>query len=162
MKNSITGAWFFGIVLVFMSIFIAYIAISINYHSAYDLKTKMINELEVSQGFNSISKSDIELLMDGDSYRATGPCKDTEGMWIYGVNKFGQEVLGNEKGKAPTGKYNYCIYLDENKAEDYIYYTVEVFLKFNLPVFGDLFDFRITGTTNRIDYPVTSGVITHA
>ena len=39
MNKSISGLWLFSIVIVFMMVLIAYVAISINYSNDYKLKT---------------------------------------------------------------------------------------------------------------------------
>ena len=50
LRNSINGAWLFGIIITFMAILIAYISISINYSKAYEMKTKMITIIEEYDG----------------------------------------------------------------------------------------------------------------
>lgn len=151
MKQSIAGTWLFGIVLVFMTIFIAYVAISINYNHAFKIKSDMVQILEQYQGINSKSLEKLEKKMQANSYSAKGTCQnDPKYIGVLGVN--GQTVtVKNQISESLTGKYNYCVYLE--KVDKKYYYTVEVFLKFNLPVLGDLFDFRIIGETNPIEYP---------
>lgn len=152
MRNAIGGAWFYGIVIVFMSIFIAFIAIIINYHSVYTYKTQMIDIIEKNDGFNSNAMNDIATLLSG--YTASGTCQSKEDMYIFGVDlNTGKAEHGRSIGVSPAGKYNYCIYISkESKGSRYI--GAEVFLKFDLPVLRDVATFRVYGTTNKIYKPV--------
>ena len=151
MRDSINGAWFLGIMLVFMSVFIAYIAISINYNNAFRIKTNIVTTIEQYEGINSSSLARIKSFMSEGNYNAQYVCQTFDNKQSMGVN-------GDIPVMNPSGKYNYCVYREHRggkgaSGRDSYYYTVEVFLDFRLPILNNLFDFRIEGETNAINYP---------
>lgn len=150
MRESIGGAWIFMIVIVFMSILIAYIAISINYSTAYRLKSAMVTKLEEYDGLNNTSINELEQMISSYGYRQTGYCRSDDGNKYFGV-------LNGHITENPTKKQNYCIYRDKRDAtggsEAKYYYEITVFFGFNLPVLGDIYTFKVGGETGPIYYP---------
>lgn len=159
MKESINGAWLLGIVMVFMSIFIAYISISINYSNAYQMRTRMVTIIEQYQGLTYVTVDQLEKVRSAYNYNATGPCRE-------GVDGPAVGVLNGDVHKNPTVECNYCVTRELRRGEirsngtvngeDKYYYDVEVFFGFGLPVLGNLFTFRVGGETNAIFYPSNS------
>lgn len=151
MRDSIGGAWLLGIVLVFMSVFIAYIAITINYSNAFNMKTNMITIIEQYDGINPNSLAKIDSLMQGYNYRIKSKCPVPEDNSTY-IGVTDQIVTKN-----PTDRQSYCVYRErrdgEDGAENKYYYNLIVFFNFSLPVLGDLFTFQISSETNVIYYP---------
>ena len=148
MRESINGAWLIGIIMVFMAVFIAYTAISVNYSNAFLMRTKMITAIEQYEGLNRKSVEENVKIMKSYGYRNYGACKDG----AVGVKD-------DRVDKHPSGKkYHYCVTRDmryESKSTNSqkYYYSVSVFFDFNLPVLGDLFKFNVSGETNAIHYP---------
>lgn len=155
MRESVGGAWILGIVITFMAIFIAFISISINYSTAYKLKTAMVTVIEQYDGFNHSTIEELQRLMDGYGYIQKGTCRSEENKNVFGV--LSGDYTPNEN---PTTKQSYCIRREykrgTNNGEDKYYYTIEVFFGFNLPVLGELYTFRVNGETNVIYYPKDS------
>lgn len=150
MRESINGAWFFGIVITFMTIFIAFITISINYSKTYEMKTKMVTILEQYDGLNPLSVQRLNKLTDAYSYRKTNTCRSENG----------EDVVGIRDGVAqlnPVEPQQICVTRElksgEELNEDKYYYNVEVFFGFDLPLLGNVFTFRVSGETNSISYP---------
>lgn len=150
MRDSISGAWLFGIVITFMAFFIAFITISINYSKAYEMKTKMITVIEQYDGLNPMSVEIINKISSAYGYRKTNGCKV----------KAGEDFVGIRDGVAvvnPDGPQNICITRDfrpgDEFSDDKYYYNLEVFFGFDLPLFGNIFNFRVDGETNEVNYP---------
>lgn len=148
MRESINGAWLIGIIMVFMAVFIAYTAISVNYSNAFLMRTKMITVIEQYEGMNPNSVRAIKKIIDSYGYRNYGACKEG----TIGVR---DEVVD----RRPSGKkYHYCVgrtyrYKGDSTNSEKYYYSVNVFFDFNLPVLGDIFKFNVAGETNAIAYP---------
>lgn len=150
MKNAINGTWLLGIVLTFMAIFIAYITISIDYSSAYMLKTKMVTIIEQYEGMNGNTVQKLYAAMLDEGYMGLLGCK----------SKDGEKVLGGYENQItvnPTKKMNYCVTRDvrygEDATEDKYYYTITVTFAYSVPILGDIFDFKVSGETKDIRYP---------
>lgn len=156
MRESINGAWLFGIVITFMAIFIAFITISINYSKAFEMKTKMVTILEQYDGLNALSVERLNKLTEAYGYRKTNTCRSENGEDVVGI-------LDGVPQKNPTEPQQICVTRelkakDESNEvnEDKYYYNVEVFFGFDLPLLGNIFTFRVSGETNAINYPAAS------
>ena len=159
MREAIGGTWLFNLVIFFVLLFAGYMCLSINYSKAFNVKDKIINELERNGGVknftsqNDLSLSNISKYMREVGYRTTGKC-ETE-IYDYGCNRDG--VCS---AISPNVNYSYC--LKEVKANDtykhsrpqefiYIsYYKVKVFYQLDLPVIRSLFEFNIKGDTKLL------------
>ncbi len=135
--------------MVFMSVFIAFIAITINYSNAFNLKSKMVSIIEQYDGLNPNSVDNIDKLLKASNYKITSTCPDR-----------GDKYVGVKDGIVttnPKDRQSYCVYREKRDAQDgadsKYYYDVLVFFNFSLPVLGDLFTFRIESETNVIYYP---------
>ncbi len=153
MRDSINGVWVLGIVMVFMSIFVAYIAISINYSKAYTLKSEMVTIIEQYEGMNNTSIEKIDALLRNNSYFNRLMCKSSDvskDPSVYGITN-GHATLN------PNTKQSYCVTRDYREATDgtetQFFYTVTVAFAFDLPLLGDILDFRVSGETNGLLYP---------
>lgn len=150
LRNSINGAWLFGIIITFMAIFIAYISISINYSKAYEMKTKMITIIEEYDGLNPSTVELLNKIAANYGYTKTNICKVENGQRLVGIRD-GVPTVN------PTESQNICITRELKDGDDHTekryYYNLEVFFGFDLPLLGNLFTFRVSGETNAIYYP---------
>ena len=62
MRTAISGTWVYAIVLIFMVIMIAYVAITLNYANTFEMGAETIKIIEESEGFNSRSEKKIASL----------------------------------------------------------------------------------------------------
>ena len=154
MKQTVTTTSLFKIILVFTLLFAAFLALAINYNKAFKMKNETLSIIEKYEGINNKSLEIINNYLDNNSYTIKKSCEDDE---------YGMADLSNNRLEKAVGntKYYYCVsyYCDAvgcriNDAKtpngNQIYYKMKLFFKFNLPVFGDLFTFDITGETKGI------------
>ena len=150
LRNSINGAWLFGIIITFMAIFIAYISISINYSKAYEMKTKMVTIVEEYDGVNPSTVEYLNRIASNYGYRKTNTCKVENGEKLVGI-------LDGIPTVNPKEPQNICITRELKEGGEFnekkYYYNIEVFFGFDLPLIGNLFTFRVDGETNAIYYP---------
>jgi hypothetical protein len=105
MKDSIANVWLLGLVITFILLFSAYIAITVDYSQTFKLKNEVLNIIEKNKGMTSSTgqpqtskiKSGksitvdvgalqtINLYLAGNSYTAKGPCPENDGAKWYGV-----------------------------------------------------------------------------
>lgn len=131
MKDSIANVWLLGIIIVFILLFSAYIAITVDYSQTFKLKNEVLNIIEKNKGMTNNTGSSggtskinsgqsitvdvgalqtINLYLSGNAYTAKGPCPDDGNTW-YGV----YDLKWNESGGFyeqvnPSDKeqYYYC------------------------------------------------------
>lgn len=135
MKNGIANIWLLGIVIVFIALFSAYIAITINYSSSFKMKNEILSIIEKHKGLtNYVGETKesmiegkgpvtanvgafqtINLFLLGNAYTAKGKCpsdSDIPGTW-YGVSDLGS-VSSLKSGSVSyeeadsSKKYYYC------------------------------------------------------
>lgn len=107
MKDSIANVWLLGIIIIFILLFSAYIAITVDYSQTFKLKNEVLNIIEKNKGMSSASGSSgsksrfttdsittgvgaiqtINLYLAGNAYTAKGPCPYESGVYWYGVSE---------------------------------------------------------------------------
>jgi hypothetical protein len=151
-RESFGGTWITGLVISFMLIFVAFLALSLNYTKAFQLKNEMLTIIEKYEGVNDTSLNIINNYLKNNGYSITGKCsKDS-----YGVTSLDSTTA--EKVTSDSKVYSYCVTkeLATNGNFKTAHYTVNIYFYFNLPIIGDIFKFNISGTTNNIANPQDS------
>lgn len=194
MKNSITNFWLLSLVVIFIFIFSAYLAITVNYSMAFKVKNEVLDIIEKRKGIlldNSVSTQAakigggtvkvpksalgvINVYLTGSGYKTRGKCAaldDTRSIdtasW-YGVKDLTNSsgpVLSYDYPAVNSQKYYWCFRKRQTYCgggcstgnNDSFIYEVMFFYKMDLPVLGDLFTFRVEGTTDEI-YFVNDGL----
>ena len=150
MREAIGGTWLFGLVITFIVFFASFLAVSINYSKAFNVKNNIVDIISRYEGNNCNSRKQIVEYLRDVGYLVSGKCseKDTNGDGMndnIGYNLNGEHVSSN--------KAYYCISSASTMSATSIekkYYQVEIFFKIDLPIIGDLTSFRINGETEYI------------
>ena len=158
MKESIGSTWLFGIVITFIVLFASIVSMSVNWSRAYKVKDEIINDIEKTHGFKQETMDSIAAYMRRVGYRSTGTCPDE--------NYKGYTINGNATITSMwnAGGTNYCVKrVDVVKKDETgatvtgspghissAYYSVTVFFKLDLPVFGNVIRMDVSGETATI------------
>jgi hypothetical protein len=150
MRQSIGGTWLFSLMIIFILLFTAYLAVAINYSKSFKVKNEVINIIEREEGLTSNdNKTDPGAIEQIANYLTS------VGYINHGVCPSGyQGYIKYQDGNRV--KYSYCIkkYNSYNEVEKQkAYYSVVLFFNMDLPIFGDFFTFRVKGETTEIQYP---------
>ncbi len=137
MREAIGGSWIFTIVIVFIVLFSGYLAISVNYSKAFKVKNGIISIIEQNEGLNSTAQEEINTYFSGVGYYVYSACSSEEKG--YGPNN------------TNTG-YRYCVSKRVSGDGTFrkTYYKVRVFFRLDLPVFGSIFVFPVSGETKAV------------
>lgn len=156
MRDSINGLWLIGIVMTLMVFLIAFVSISLNYSNAFRMKSEMINAIEQYNGINPNTVQKLEGIANSYGYRTTNKCKSDEE----------RQVIGIKDGivtKDPKTAQDICIYMSSysskcnySDCEQKYVYELNVFFAFDLPLFGNILNFKVGSETNAILYPEES------
>lgn len=146
MREAIGGTWLFGLVITFIVFFASFLAVSINYAKAFNVKNEVINIVSKYEGNNSNSRNAIREYLRYQGYMVTGTCP----------NDYIGYDLTIDGTKVNKGKSYFCIKGEESSSNNISkkYYSVIVFFKIDLPVVGGLTNFQIKGETEAIYFPV--------
>ena len=148
MKEAVGGGWLFGFVAVFIVLFSAYLAISINYTKAFKVKNRIINLIEEKEGFKSSNKIkesgvDIEDVKNGNTTE--------DKIYVY-LNEIGykyNDVKCPEPFDSSDARIGgYCVKRYETNAG--AYYKVVTFVSLELPLVWVKINVPITGETKVI------------
>lgn len=148
MREAIGGTWLFTIVILFVMLFTGYLCLAVNYSRAYNVKNGIVDIIERQNGYNDIAKAEIDEYLQDVGYKTLGKCDD------------GFTGNLNDKGYG-YGESYYCyrsinIEADstyQNDSATGVYYQVQVFFRIDLPIFRDLFTFRVTGDSKQLYFP---------
>ena len=131
MRQAIGSTWLMQLVIIFMLIFVAFLALSINYTKAFKTKNELVNMLEEREGIGSGEDTGALMLINNylnyNNYSKRGRCEADE----YGVSNLNNASL---------------------EAVDRARYQIRIFFNFSLPIIGDIFTFSVEGTTIDINH----------
>ncbi len=160
MKESVSSAFLFNIVVLFILLFTGIMSLTINRTRAYTVKDNIINAIERSDGNLDLtiplgSNSDIVNAMADDSYRATGNCEEFNSQDsdnTYSEFDRDNTYSGFDRdGKGPLTFNNenssICIKKINSGINNGCYYNIILFYKLDLPILRNVFEFSVTGET---------------
>lgn len=162
MKESIGATWIMIIVMLFITLFSAYLAFSINYSKAFKVKDGIISRIEKYNGLRSETFKDIDDYLKEIGYTSTGRCDmflSDQRVKFMGINidEDVNSLAVHSNTDVVTENNNYCIArvfsYDPIGQMTASYYNVVVFYSLSLPMINDLFNFYISGDTSNIFYP---------
>lgn len=139
MRETIGTTWTFQLIIIFILIFSCFLALVMSYSRAYSIKNEAINIIEKYEGINTEAAQILNNYLSVNNYKTTGKCPNE---WWGAIDLNGmyeQNVSGNE--------YYYC-FQEESAPNGMVFYNIRFFYKFNLPIIGDLTNFRIDGQTS--------------
>lgn len=131
MRDAFGGAFLIKVMLIFLGIYVAFMAVALNYAKAFKVKNYIINVIEQYEGVSEEAYNTINNYIKFIGY-------------LDPQDLSGQECL--------NGQYNsaYCIkqmYSDANRGT---YYMVTTYMKFELPFFNFNISIPISGETRLV------------
>ncbi len=167
MRESIGGAWLFGIVIVFIFFFSGFLAYSISYTKAFNVKNNIISFIEEYEGYTigegdiaSRTEEELSKTVEGKAYkliRNTGyNYTGSQGIACEGTQNGSQNV---------TTEGGYCVvkYCPNNVPNSNTHYKITTYIALKLPVINITVKIPITGETRTIysdmsNYPCTENL----
>lgn len=158
MREAIGGTWLAQLIIIFMLIFVAFLALTLNYSKAFKMKNEIITMIEEREGLTTTKNNvdgSIKLINNyllSNGYAITRACPEGS----YGATNLHAETLNLVTTGDKAKKYYYCVTKIKSPSKNQlgkVHYQVIISLKFNLPILGDLFTFEVSGNTNDIATP---------
>lgn len=166
MRESIGGAWLFGIVITFIFLFSGFLAYSISYTKAFNVKNEVINLIEQNMGLSGYNKDMSGSLSEND--------KKTVHYKIFQlINNIGYNsetssqipcVEGNMKG-TNLGNMGVCVIKyctigkelnggtvtnESARRLTNVHYKVTTYISLKVPVIESVIKIPISGETSTI------------
>ena len=156
MRESIGGAWLFGLVITFIVFFASFLALSINFSKAFNVKNEVVDLIEKYEGNNCNARNAIAGHLRTIGYLVYGNCPEDEIINEESGNPVTIKYQGyNADGDPVKGKALYCI-AENTASTDTInkkYYKAVVFFKVDLPMMENIATFKIKGETSTVFWP---------
>ena len=149
MRQAIGSTWILQLVIIFMLIFVAFLALTINYTKAFQVKNDITTMIEKYEGVSNGENGSISIInnyLNYNNYSVMGKCDEGD----YGSDNLKSPTL---KEVNKDKKYYYCVRkIDDSTATltNRAKYRIRIFFHFSLPVLGDLVTFSVEGTTISI------------
>ncbi len=149
MREAFGGTWLLGFVVLFIVLFSAYLAISVNYTKAFKAKNKIVNVIEQNEGFTTTkcgtNKTDNCLKTSNTSEDKIYKYLDEAGFLLTDINE----------SRCPNGyklikDAGYCV--RRICTSQGAYYKVNTFIKIELPLVWQTFTIPIKGETKVLYY----------
>lgn len=161
MKESISMAALFNIIIVFVSVLIIVFIGSTSYSKAYKVKNKIVEEIEKNEGYNREAAIGIENWLNGSAVGSNDAGGIGYRQLTAGMN---ESCARYGDGMTPVSRitvnnnYHYCIYRTDTCGSRYTntkvgnkscgtYYRVVTFMYLDLPIIGDLIEVPVAGET---------------
>lgn len=148
MREAIGGTWLFGLVITFIVFFASFLAISVNYSKAFNVKNNIVDMISKYEGNNCNARIKIGNYLNDVGYLVSGDCGSIDGVEYEPYDLKGNKLASGKKGYYCIAKTDTGSTTDIEKS----YYRVIVFFRVDLPVIGNLTTFRIKGETESIYY----------
>ena len=157
MRESISITTIFQIFILFVLLFTAIMALTINNSNAFGVKDSIVNAIEALDG-NYTDGADLNeeivKVIQETSYRTSGKCPDG----YDGFDRAGNRVTSNSSDAAVcisdvdvTGGLDKAFSdFAQNDFVDGKYYKVVLFFQLDIPVFKQIFNFKTVGETRII------------
>lgn len=165
MKEALSVTTIFQIVILFILLFTAIMALTINNSNAFGMKDEIISYIEANNGNylnedkSGLNEELVEKLANA-SYRTTGKCANEEG--TKGYSRTGEELTSNENASICIKKIKATDEVDaflSDELDDMVatddfvkgtYYQITVFFQLDLPVVKQIYNFQSKGETKII------------
>ncbi len=153
MKESISNAMVFNIVIVFVIILIGFFVGSLSYSKAYKVTNRIVEVLEKERDYNEAAKEEIKQWLENGTEAGSGIGyrRNTNPGANNSCPSFNAPNGGTVTNETLTNDYEYCVYRVEDCAKEGkkcgYYYHVTSFMYFDVPIVGDLIRIPVSGET---------------
>lgn len=129
MREAMGGALLLKLVMIFIVIYVCFLAVAINYSITFRVKNQIINLIEAYEGLENAESKIKEYVNSVGYYRGLGSMRKDESCAYEG----------------------YCIYsVDSERGK---YYKVVTYVSFDFPIIGQITNFPVSGETKVIYKP---------
>ena len=144
MREAFGGAFTIKLMLIFLDIYIDFIAVSLNYAKAFRVKNRVIDIIEQNEGIDSYDDT-----KEGSVIGNINSYLNTVGYYVNLAN-----IKNNNTENINCYDRGYCIEETTAPVTDGItskYYKVTTYININFPFFKLNFNIPITGETRKIE-----------
>jgi len=144
MRDAFGGTFMIKLMLIFLTIYISFVAVALNYAKAFRVKNSIIDIIEQNEGIDDYTdNSRWSVIGHIDAYL------EQVDYYVHLTN-----VSDRNNNSVHCYENGYCI--EEFSVEgfdelDKVYYKVTTYINIEMPFFGLNFPIAITGETRKIE-----------
>ena len=156
MKESVGYTVSLNIMIVFITVIIAFLCAALIYFKSNKASNIITSEIEKYEGYNSLSISKIKRNLKTLGYGSHSiTCPSTVNDKVTTEKSITCKLTDLSDG---TGTHGYCVYVcyEEDNFDDgkylgeYYYYKIRTNMMINIPIINNIMDIPIYSNTNRL------------
>ncbi len=138
MSGPIGHTFLYNLIIIFIVIVFAFLSGTLSYYKAFKVNNRIVHALEKYEGYNELSKSEIDVVLGNLGYSLENANCSHEYKNMYLIDSLGEN-------------YKYCVYIDDLNPQKGSYYTYGVltYMNLNLPIIN-VIDIPVFSRTNRL------------
>lgn len=145
MRDSVGGTFMIYVLLIFLAIYITFVAVAFNYARAFRVKNKVIDIIEQNEG---MSDADFNNLSGKNSMGVAGQINE----YLNSVSYYVNLTDNNKNGRGTCFERGYCVSEYSTKVDEMTakYYKVTTFVRLEIPFLELGFTIPVKGETRKI------------
>ena len=148
MKESVGYTVSLNIMIIFITIIIAFLCAALVYFKSNKVSNVIINSIEKYEGYNDLSISEINRNLTSLGYnRKAIKCATSVSDKMDSKTTITCNLTTLNAGRGSSG---YCVYECFEPGGEYYYYKTRTNMMINIPIIHDILDIPIYSNTNRL------------
>lgn len=137
MREATGNTFMFYVIIVFILLVMLILMGSISYSKAFKAKNKIIRMIEDNRGFDEEVKEQIDEYLHSSGYRLS-----------TAFTKNCPSPKDEQSQIQDKDRYLYCVYSTDTIRGTY--YSVVIYMRFEIPIISGLLEFPVSGDTRTI------------
>lgn len=137
MREALGNTFLYNVIIVFIFVALLVLVGSLGYSKGFKAKNRIISIIEDNQGYDEVAIERIDQALKDNGYRLKSVFRHKSC-----PTRNGEEAL------TESNNYMYCVY--QNTTPRGMYYTVVIYIRFEVPIISGLLEFPVSGDTKTI------------
>lgn len=136
MREAVGQTFLYNVVIVLILITMLVLVGSLSYSKGFKAKNKIVSIIENNLGYDDDTMEQIDNALKESGYRPK--------------NSFRHQDCPDRNGELLTtsDRYPYCVYA--NTTDKGVYYSVTIYIRFEIPLLSGILEFPVNGDTRTI------------
>lgn len=146
MKESVGFTVSLNIMVVFITIVVAFLSFALIYFKSYKVSNMITSAIEKYEKYDTNSIREINRNLSSIGYNIRNISCDNM-IVESSVDRNRCDIVSDNNGR---GRNGYCVYLCNETGGEYYYYKIRTNMMINIPIINNFLDIPIWANTNRL------------
>lgn len=137
MREALGNTFLYNVIIVFIFVALLVLVGSLGYSKGFKAKNRIISIIEDNKGYDETAMIRIDQALKDNGYRLKSVFRHNSCPTRNGVDALTE-----------SNNYMYCVY--PNTTPRGMYYTVVIYIRFEVPIISGLLEFPVSGDTKTI------------